>query len=755
MQKLFTSTWIHFFVLLCILATAVWFSGSKYELRQRIQNITFDTFNKMHPRPKTDDILIIDIDEASLSEMGQFPWPRTTMAEMVRRLKKYGAKVVAFDMVFAESDRTSPALIANNLPVDEQYNLLRDELKTLPDNDALFSDAIREVGNVVTGFTGARIEEMRRMPYKRFSPTFLGCKKSDFAPEVKPNQKNFGIASNLPLFSRSAAGNGSFSASPDIDGVMRKVNMMAFYPLVSFKDFEPDIFPSLSLEALRVSVNPNARTIIRPNKDDSLFASEYLIKVGQYEIPIDKDFKFLVYFRQISDEEYLSAYKLFDDQYVEKLKNLIKDKIVFVGTSAEGLKDIRETPLEVFRPGVDVHVNAVEQILQEKYLHRPNFIVGLEAFIIGFAGIVIIILSPFIGVIWLGCLSVLMAVGFFYSALILYNTEGLLIDPVYPAASVLLIYVIASILRYVRSEADRKQIRTAFGHYISPTFMEELTKNPDKLKLGGEVRDLTVMFTDIRSFTKISEKLTPEELIQLMNDFLTPMSDLVMQSRGTIDKYMGDAMMAFWNAPLDDPDHARQACLTALAMDKALEPVNDMVAARAKEEGVEPLLLSAGIGINTGPCSVGNMGSKQRFAYSALGDAVNLASRLEGQTKTYGVSILIGEDTYADVKDLACLELDLIRVIGREKAVKVYTIIGDAEDAKKETFKKWQTAHNGMLAAYRAADFDCAAQDCKEARELADGQLQKFYDLYMDRITDLIKNPPPEDWGGIFVAQSK
>ena len=343
----------------------------------------------------------------------------------------------------------------------------------------------------------------------------------------------------------------------------------------------------------------------------------------------------------------------------------------------------------------------------------------------------------------------------FYGSLQAYVQAGLLIDPVYSSAVLGALFLVSSLLSYVRSEADRRQVKTAFGHYISPAFMEELTKNPDKLKLGGEVKDLTAMFTDIRSFTSISEHLSPEELIQMMNDFLTPMSDLVMESRGTIDKYMGDAMMAFWNAPLDDADHARQACLTALKMNDALEPINEAIIERAKKEGREPLLLRAGIGINTGPCSVGNMGSKQRFAYSALGDAVNLASRLEGQTKTYGVETLVGEATRKLVPELAMLELDLIQVIGREKPVKVFTLIGDEKIAQSSEFKKWQAAHNGMLAAYRVADSSCAAQDCKEAVEFSYGRLQKYYELYQDRIIEITKNPPPEDWSGVYVAESK
>lgn len=451
----------------------------------------------------------------------------------------------------------------------------------------------------------------------------------------------------------------------------------------------------------------------------------------------------------------MSAQALFDPVEKEKLRDRVKDKIVFVGTSAEGLRDIRSTPLDIFAPGVEVHVNMVEQILQGKFLSRPDIIVGVEAAIIALAGLLIILFAPFMNVIVLGILTLGLMGCMFLGSWQVYQDMGLLLDPVYPSAALSFLFLISSLLSYIRSEAERQQVRQAFGLYIAPSFMEELTRNPDKLKLGGEVRDLTVMFTDIRSFTTISEHLTPEELILLMNDFLTPMSDLVMNNRGTIDKYMGDAMMAFWNAPLDDPDHARHACLVALKMNEALIPVNESVKARAEKEGRVPVLLNAGIGINTGPCSVGNMGSRQRFAYSALGDAVNLASRLEGQTKAYGVQIMLGEATQAMVPDLALLELDLLRVKGKEKPVRTFTLIGDEKVAKTDSFKNWKTAHNGFLAAYRAADFGCAAQELKTARDASGGQISGYYDLFARRIADYTKNPPPSDWGGVFVALDK
>lgn len=750
MTSFLTNRWIHFALLAAVLAGAVYFSGSQHDLRERLQYATFDTFNRLHPRPPTDKVAIIDVDEASLKILGQWPWPRTVLAEIVRALDEMGARVVAFDVVFAEADRTSPARIAGDLPPDERYDAVRREMEKLPDNDAVFARAIGEAGNVVTGFTRARPEDTRHLPYQKFPITFL---TKDKAPFYEDTYAVDGVAANLEAFSSAAAGNGSFMATPDIDGIIRKVSLFVRFPPNRGYGFAPNLYPMLGMEALRVSEDPKARYVVTSQKDRGALDYDYLVKIAGLSVPIESDAKMWVYYRDIKPEEYVSARLLFDPLAREEIAEKVKDKIVFIGTSVEGLRDIRSTPLDIFVPGVEVHVNVVEQILQGKYLKRPDIVTGAEAMIIAAAGLVILLLAPFINLIALGVFTATMMALMFYGSWLAYQA-GLLIDPVYPSAALSVLFLGSALLAYLRSEAERRQVRQAFGLYIAPSFMEELTKNPDKLKLGGEVRELTVLFSDIRSFTSISESLSPEALTQLMNDFLTPMSDLVMNNRGTIDKYMGDAMMAFWNAPLDDSDHARHACLAALKMNEALAPVNEKIRARAEAEGRAPILLNAGLGLNTGPCSVGNMGSKQRFAYSALGDTVNLASRLEGQTKYYGVDILVGEETQKKVPEMALVELDLIKVKGKDRPVRIFTLLGDEAVAQAKDFRDWQTAHNAMLAAYRIGDFGCAAQDIVAARAASGGRLEAYYGLMGKRIADMAITPP-DDWDGVYEAKEK
>ncbi len=754
MNRFLINRKVHLVFLLGLLFAASYISYSDNDLRKRLQFATFDAFNKWYPRavPEGRPVIIVDIDEDSLQRIGQWPWPRDVLGDLVLNLKNMGAKVTTFDMVFAEPDRTAPVRIADRLPDTPEYQAVKEQIKTLPDNDEAFAAAIKEAGNVVTAFTAAKREETLREPLlkqKIFGKTEM---KEAF---LKHCLKIVGAATNLPLFSQSAAGNGSFIAAPEMDGIIRSVSL-----LFSGRPFiNNEIYPSLNLETLRVAeTGENGLVLLRelPADQKGDFDLPYLLKVGAYEVPIDSNGKFWVYYREINKKtEYISAYKILDESYHDEVAKAIDGKIVFVGASPEGLKDIRSTPLELFVPGVEVHVNVVEQILQKSFLVRPPLTIAAEFLFIFCGGFLMIVLAQFISVFLLTLLCSFIIAAAFFISWVSYLEYGLLLDPVFPGLAVFIIFLCASLLTYIRSEAERKQVRSAFGLYISPHFMAELTKHPEKLKLGGETRELSVMFTDIRNFTSISEPLEPEELTRLMNKFLTPMSDVVMENRGTIDKYMGDAMMAFWNAPLDDPDHARHACIAALRMEESLAAVNADLRIKAAELGVEPIVLRSGIGINTGPANVGNMGSQARFAYSALGDSVNLASRLEGQTKLYGVDVMISESTAAQVPAMAFLELDLIRVKGKNKPVRVYALLGDEEQASSEAFKAWKEMHDTMLAHYRAANFEAATRQIAECRRLSDGQMDGVYDLYQKRIREFQKTPPGDDWDGVYTATSK
>jgi adenylate cyclase len=335
-----------------------------------------------------------------------------------------------------------------------------------------------------------------------------------------------------------------------------------------------------------------------------------------------------------------------------------------------------------------------------------------------------------------------------------------LIDATYPAGSTFILYTFLTYSSYAKSAAERKQVRGAFAQYLSPALVEQLADEPDRLTLGGEMKDMTVLFADIRGFTAISEqfKEDPTGLANLINRFLTPMTDMILARKGTIDKYMGDCIMAFWNAPLDDADHVVHACDSALAMFSALEGLNADIKAEREAAGELFLPIIIGIGLNSGEACVGNMGSAQRFDYSVLGDTINLGARLESQSKNYGVGIVIGDLTYQGAPGYAMLEMDFIAVKGKTEGVCIYTLQGRPEMAETPAFKALAEKNAAMIEAYRGQEWAKSRDLIKECRELDDfleKPLDVLYDMYDERITDYEKDPPAADWDGVFVATSK
>lgn len=737
---------MHIILLLLLLAVTVAMSFSNARWREQIRNFSFDNYNIMKSRQPSDKIVIVDIDEASLAQVGQMPWPRTVMADLVRNLTEMGAAVVAFDIVFAEPDRSSPHAMAERFQYLNGFDDVLPRLNDLPDNDTVFGLAIGQANNVVTGFS---FTNENTPATARQKGIFRGKNLEQFVPNLR------GVSTNLRTIDKYSAGNGSFFVSTDTDGIIRRVPMLVAHKKPDSKIVST--YPSLALEIVRVLDDERGGRVLLEDEsyaklDPARFGIEG-IEMGQRFIPTNAKGEFLVYFAKSSPDWYVPAYQILDKSYPA---DQIQDKVVLIGTSAVGLKDIRSTPLDTFLPGVEVHLNIVDQILQGKFLNRSIEAEGIEAVAILATGLFIILFAPFIGALAQAAIVMCVIGGLIYGGWFAFDQYGMLIDVTYPSFALLALFMLSTILTYLRSEEEKQQVRQAFGLYISPDFMKELTESPDKLKLGGEIKELSVMFSDIRNFTSISEGLKPEELIQLMNGFLTPMSDLVMKNRGTIDKYMGDAMMAFWNAPLDVDEHAKLACKTALSMQTALDALNEGLEQKAKESGRQPVLLKAGIGINTGDCAVGNMGSRQRFAYSALGDAVNLASRLEGQTKQYGVGILVGEETYRQASDMALLELDLLRVKGKAVPVRVYALLGCEDMAALPEFQQWREKHDEMLHAYRKKKFDVALRALEVCeKESVSDDLREAYAMYKQRITNLTDNPPPTDWDGVFEAASK
>ncbi len=738
MLSLIVHPFIRFSILLLILGGIMFVMLDTAGVKTRISHIVFESYIKAKPRQSSGQVVFVDIDDASLTREGQWPWPRTKIAALITGIQLAGAKAIIFDGVLAEPDRTSPENIAALL---DDNHPLKGELQNAPHNDELLAQAIKNANNFVAGFSYGSNASPPQIKRKILIKKDI---KNYFLVQQGQGSLHFtGSAQFLPVLQDVVAGNGSFMASAERDAVIRRTGLI-------FHDGQ-QIYPSLIFEGIRVFENQGREFIkIAANENYNNFqiSEPFIASIGQYQIPMGADGKMWVYFREFQKDEQIPAYQFLQSDLPD-----LSDKIVFIASSAEGLMDLRATPLGM-RPGVHVHMNALEQILQGQYLIRPHTANLLEIGSAAAISILIIALSFFVSPLWLLAIVAGVSAGAFWLSWFLFANYGGLFDPVTPTFMMSVIFVAASILSYLKTEHEKKHVRSAFGMYVSRDVMRDLEKNPDKLKLGGENKNLTVMFTDIRKFTTISEGLTPEELINLMNDFLTAMTDIVMAHGGTIDKYMGDAMMAFWNAPKDVAQHERETCCAALKMQAALAPINERVVEQAKKIGKEPVILKAGIGINTGECAVGNMGSKQRFAYSALGDAVNLASRLEGQTKNYGVATLVGEDTYIHVADMAMLEMDLILVKGKIKPVRIYALLGDKQIAETDAFQNIKKEHEAMIAAYQNGDFTIALKALHQCRKIDEFELTHTYNMYESRIKGLIKKPPTS-WDGIFEATSK
>jgi adenylate cyclase len=387
-------------------------------------------------------------------------------------------------------------------------------------------------------------------------------------------------------------------------------------------------------------------------------------------------------------------------------------------------------------PGVEIHAQALEQMLSGDSLIRPAYATGAELLFLVAAGIAVTWLIFRLGALAAALIGLAAIIAVFAASWLAYSNAGLLFDPVYPSIAILVLYLATSLNSYMRTEADRNRVRSAFSHYVSAPLVEELARNHDKLKLGGETREVSVLFADVRGFTRISEGLTAEELIRFLNRLFTPLSDVILDERGTIDKFMGDAVMAFWNAPLLDGAHARNACIAALRMLQELDGLNAAWASEARERGETANPVRIGIGLNTGECCVGNVGSPQRFDYSILGDVVNIASRLEEATKSYAIPIVVGETTAAAAPDLAFLELDSVPIRGKEREVRIYALLGDEIVAASERFRQLKTAFAALKKALSAGDAKAAAKSLAACRSLGWAELSPFLDGQAQRLSN-------------------
>jgi adenylate cyclase len=707
------------------------------DMLDRLSLVCFDLYEKALPREPGDaPIRIVDIDDDSLAKIGQWPWPRGLIAQLVDKLRDAGAAVIAFDIDFAEPDRTSPALLLslmtqNGVDADGAERFLA----TMPNPDQRLAETLRTVP-VVTGFIMADQGETRPPALKK-GFTFVG---NDPLGHVGSFPK---AIPNLAVLEDAATGNGFLNQYVDWDNVVRRV------PLILKLGDKP--YPSLAAEALRLALGASSSYIGRAagaNNENSFGENTGLtaIRIGPLTVPTDAAGRVWLHYAPPQRDRLVSAAEILSGNFD---RALFADHIVLVGTSAKGVvNDARATPIAPDVPGVEIHAQLIEQILRQSFLTRPDWAVGAEILFTILVGAGMILVLPRIGALLSAMLGAAAVIAAFATSWLAFEHLQLLIDPIYPWVVLSIVYLVASLIGYLRTEARQRQIRRTFSQYMSPHYVEELARHPERLKLGGEARPVTIMFCDIRGFTSLSERLDPEPLTHFMNSFLSPMTEIITECKGTIDKYIGDCIMAFWNAPLDDPDHAENAVRAAQAMRRKLIELN-------RDWQAEPayrvfLPVRFGIGINTGQCVVGNFGSEAHFDYSLLGDPVNLASRLEGLGKVYGVDLIIGEETTANLEDPALIELDLVAVKGKTQAGRIFTL--PPERVEGDEFIK---EHSALLTAYRRQDWASALRLLDDSRLAAARFLAPVYDLYRRRITQFQIEAPPVNWNGVYTAEEK
>ena len=706
---------------------------------------TFDVYQQLHAREyRPVPVRVVDLDDESLARLGQWPWPRTRVASLIEDLHKAGAAAIVLDIVFAEPDRTSPQRVAELWPDTPEMAALRERISTLPDHDEILARAIDRAKVVVTGFAATDREISSHVPDVKAGMSYAGGDPVRFVPVIS------GTVVNLPAIDAAGGGSAGMVAKTERDGILRRLPL-----LLSFRGA---LYPTLSVESLRVAQGAASYFVKSAGASGEQSFGEQTgithVRVGRVVVPTDGLGRVWLYDTGPVAERRLPAWRIMSGDYDPKQ---VAWNIVFVGSSAAGLYDLHPTPLRAAVSGTEVQAQLVEQMLTQSFLQRPDWGDGAELALVIIIGLVLAFAAAGLGAGWSAAVSVGVIAFAGGISWYLFLRHGFLLDPVYPVLAGAMVYTGSSLMAYLRTENERREIRNAFGLYMSPVMVERLARDPSQLRLGGETRELTILFCDLRRFTTISESYDAEGLTSLVNRVLTPITEITLRHGGTVDKYMGDAMMAFWNAPLDVEDHAGQAARAALEITTCLAPVNAELAAEAAERGRPWIPLQVGVGLNTGPACVGNMGSRQRFNYSALGDEVNLASRLEGLSKLYGVDIVISDSARDRLADLATLELDRIIVVGKTVPVRIHALLGDESLRQKPAFAAGLEAHEAMLTAYRSQDWNRAERHLRSCRMqlAADLGLSTLYDLYADRIASCRQSPPGPDWTGVVAAGSK
>ncbi len=677
---------------------------------QLAREIGFDLYQRMAPREgPPQPVRVVDIDEASLTDLGQWPWPRDLLATLTDRLAELGAAVVAYDVLFAEPDRMSPKRLGAGVSgVDPA---------SLPDYDELFATSLRNLPSAL-GFSSAPS-----------APPLTGDAKPGFSVLGQDPRASIpaltGAVVPLPLLRDAAAGFGSLSLDvEELGGTVRQV------PLIWRSG--TTLYPTLSIEALRLAMGVDTLLVLGENKAAGYMAG---MRVGPLSIPTTSSGALRLYYARPDAQLAVSARDILGPDYRSKAP-LIAGQIVLVGTSASGLLDLHNTILGDRVPGVFIHAEAIQQIMSGAFLSRADWLSGLELAALALSGLLLVLvvlrLGPLAGLL----LAAVLIGGMLSTSWLLFRQQGMLVDASYPAVSALLVYGAMVYFQFSISDSNRKELRRAFGYYVAPQLLSQIERNAAALRLGGELRQITVMFADMRDFTSFSENLAPEQVVTTLNVLFGALGKEIVDRYGTIDKFIGDSIMAFWNAPLDVAEHPSLAVAAALAMRQRLAALN---AADAFGLGAAGGSIALGIGLSTGDALVGNMGLETRFDYSSVGDSVNVAARVESASKSIGYDIVASDATRHATSGFAWLAAGAVSLKGKRARVPIHILVGDETMRQSAAFVALAAAHEELILELASGGMSSETFElCRRAGTDLQPELGGFYELLAERIQDFV-----------------
>ena len=705
MLKKISSITIALLISLLISSIYIFYPTLPQSFDDKLRDFMFNIRGEIEP--KSNSVIIIDIDEKSLQSLGQWPWSRDILSKILENLKNSEIAIIGLDIVFAEEDRTSPDKLL------KKYNI---ENKNLPNFDSQFAQTVASTPTIL----GYQFELADKDFINKEAPsiqTIIIEKNKKLGNEYLLKAR--GTILNIPIIQDNSYSSGFFNNIPDESGIIRSVPL-----IISYNDV---IYPSLALETLRIALNTNKIYI---NYDDNGVEN---LQLDDYFIPTDRHGRILVNFRgKEKTFKYISALDIYNNNFK---KEDIQNKIALVGTSAAALMDLRATPFESIFPGVEVHANVIDNILSKDFLYKPSWIEAVNLLLIFILSFITffsirkipIILTPFFIVISFYVV--------FYSIYYILFNYGLILNILFPFISITLSAAISLIIGYFYEIKRKEEIKTKFASKVSKNVMEELIKDVDNDKLKVQNKEITIFFSDIREFTKIAEELnSPEILVSYLNSYLTPMSNIINKYDGTIDKYIGDCIMAYWNAPFDTINHADKA------LRSALEQLSELKILNKNFEKLKQPRINIGIGITTGIATVGEIGSMGRSDYTIIGDNVNIGSRIESLCKFYGTNLIISQDTKDKLVDKYIFRyLDHVKVKGKQNSVIMWEVIS-LENEESIHLKEELENHEKAINLYKNSEFNEALELFKELKIRQSELNSVIYEIYISRCTEFIEN---------------